>query len=111
MALQKTIETNNGINTTAYFRIEKINLDYVNKNFNIFVEVYFNKTIRESGKKPLFIQNYNMFSELEAIPLGIQIEKFDQFFSCSIMDTQGNVVHQAYEFLKSLNEFKDATDV
>lgn len=111
MALQKAITTNTGIEAIAYFKMRNVDLDYSGKNFNLVVEVYFSKATRDEGKLPLDIKYYNPCSGLDAVPPGSQTAKFDQFFSCSVMDSNGNAVHQSYEFLKTLEEFQGAEDI
>jgi|GEM_PF-4288526 len=110
MALQKEITFDSGLETTAYYKVLAVGLDYTNKTFNVAVGVYLTKAARDAGKSPLQIQNYNGVA-IEMAPPDLPSPVFDEYFSCAAMDAGGNVVHQAYEFLKSLAEFQDAIDI
>ncbi|KUO75720.1 MAG: hypothetical protein APF81_17745 [Desulfosporosinus sp. BRH_c37] len=111
MALQKEITLDIGLETTAYFKIDAINLDYKNKQFTISLNTYLNKKARDDNKQALTTKHYDAHSDKELVPPNHPSTNFDDYFSCSIMDKEGNVISQAYKFLKKLNEFEGCEDV
>lgn len=111
MALQKQIILDIGLETTAYFKIDAINLDYKNKQFIISLNTYLNKIARDENKQPIVIKYYNTHSDKNMAPPDSSSTNFDDYFSCAIMDNQGNAVSQAYKFLKTLDEFKYYEDI
>lgn len=82
MAIKKDINLETGVCVNnAYCRIENITIDKHNMNFNI--RKYADKD------KPFFDE---------------------QYLSCSYNIECENLFKQAYEYLKTLEEFKDAED-
>ncbi len=89
MALQKTVTTNSSIEVqNAYLRIDDIG---GNKTIQkIALGVYVNKDKYNDGVSPVVTYYYS--------------------FQPSVDDSATNFIKQAYVYLKTLDEFKDATD-
>jgi len=89
MALQKTIQTNHGLTVNnAYIKVHEIS---GNKNtINIRVRAYASQNASGSGLLYLEEWLYNFYP--------------------SIADDTPNFIKQAYLYLKTLPEFKDAID-
>jgi hypothetical protein len=85
MALQKNIETSNGLSAdSAYMRVENITL--IAKNIARFsLKSYINHDSSEPIKTEVFAFDYDLDGE--------------------------NPIKQAYSYLKTLPEFSEATDV
>jgi hypothetical protein len=90
MALQKTITLTNGLTATnAYVRIDTIS-GYKGE-LNISVNSYASQDAFVGGKGYLEQKLYN--------------------FIPSVADGSTNFIKQGYEYLKTLDEYKDATDI
>lgn len=111
MALQKDITLDIGLETKAYYKVDTISLDYKNKRFHISLSTYINKKARDDIKQPLLTKQYDANAGMGMFPLEYQNGKFDLYFSCAVMDIEGNTVKQAYAFLKTLDEFVGAEDI
>jgi len=99
MALQKSVEQNNGIIVT-YHRVIQIYINQVSKNVSITVGSYLSKEIRDVNKSPVINKNYILESS-----------DFDTYFTDSVLLTADkSSVKQAYLYLKTLNEFSNAID-
>lgn len=90
MALQKRIETASGITLpVAYIKIE--NTTGNAETQSITVCVYADEAARTGGKEPVDQKYYS--------------------FECSVADDAPNFIKQGYEYLKTLPEYEQATDV
>ena len=105
MALTKQITLNSGITIeNAYIKVFSITYfnnasydSYVKFNVNIF----FNQDARNQGKP-----------EVIAFPYQVSGEDFDVYFDFNVLkQAEKNIVSQAYEYLKSLSFYSDATDI
>jgi hypothetical protein len=90
MALQTRVELSNGlVLENAFVKVLTIN---GSKNYmGITVQVYLTREKYEEGK--------------EAVSGGIYA------FNCSCEESEGNHFAQAYRYLKTLPQYKDAVDV
>lgn len=90
MAISKNIILNNGLEVNnAYIRIDTIN--GYKGGLDISVNFYTSQGAFTSGKGYLEQKMYN--------------------FVPSVIDTSANFIKQGYEYLKTLDEYKDAVDV
>lgn len=106
MALQKNYETQQGF-TANYWRIVSINLTAKNAADMIMLCLYKDKASRDAGKPPILSKSFtfpfteNGETENEAIrPSPFTLEHL----------TEGNSFVLAYDWLKTIGEFSDATD-
>ena len=90
MALQRNINLNSGIQiTNGYSRIDSISGSKNGITFTL--NSYLNRQAYENGKE------YIEHRELSFIP--------------SVKDNSSNWIKQSYNYLKTLEEFKDAVDL
>ena len=83
-----------------YIKITEICISLINKDTSyINYVVYLNQKARQDWLAPI-----NSWS------IRLTPEQFDTVFGLDVFDGNTNPVKQAYEFLKSLVEFKDASD-
>ena len=103
MALQKSIELSSGIVLdNSYHRLTSINLDYVNKVFQLVVSIYANQQTRLDGKNLVFTNYFNNNSR----------EVFDEYFSIEVLNQTGqNPIERGYAFLKLLPDYESSVDV
>jgi len=101
MALIKTIELENGISLN-YHRISSIN-KVTNSTTVIEVASYISKEKREEEKEK--IKQGQEFGE--AIPMNILIET--SYFSKEYDESEK--IKELYEYLKTIERFKDAEDI
>lgn len=88
MALQKTITLDNGITLTdAYLKARSV--AGTKEHMVIELTINVNQSMSDQGKH-VAVRNYSFVPELES---------------------EDNIFKQAYEYLKSLDEYLDATDV
>ena len=96
MALIKDKETNFGI-TATYHRIENIRHERT-----IYVGSYLDKNARDNSKSPLETSQFYLPTPEEITDLGISEDR---------LKLEGNSPKiLAYEYLKTLDDFSDATD-
>lgn len=101
MALKKEIELNNGI-ITNYHRIVSLN-KITNKLNVIEVASYTSETKREEEKKAL--------EEGEKTGEAIPIDVFIDTTYISKDYNEGEMIEEAYNFLKTTDKFKDAENI
>lgn len=103
MALEKQMELSSGLLLkNSYHRITNLTLDYVNKTFRFIVSIYINQQTRLDGKSNLMSNHY---TENDS-------SVFDQWFRIDALNhANQNPVERGYNYLKSLPDYENATDV
>lgn len=101
MALKKEIELNNGI-ITNYHRIVSLN-KITNKSNVVEIASYTSKIKREEEKQALKEGEISK----EAIPIDVYVNTsyINKAYS------ENETIQEVYDFLKTLEQFKDAEDV
>lgn len=95
MALQKDVKMENGL-ILSYHRINTVTI-HTNNQIVIELTSYLNQEEREKEKEAMSKQEpFNVYTETTMYPL-----PYDKEFS----------IVKAYEYLKTLDEFKDSIDV
>lgn len=113
MALQKQIELENGV-VINYHRVTSLN-KITNISNTIEVSSYTNERQREKEKIYQELQkrsaNGEELTEEEGIILkqGINIFIYTEYINISYDETM--TIENAYEYLKTLDKFKDSTDI
>lgn len=113
MALQKEIEMENGV-ILNYHRITSLN-KITNQNNTIEVNSYINETQREKEREYQDIQRKSAKGEIltqeeqEILNKGINVLVETDFINKEYNETE--IIEDAYEYLKTLDKFKDAEDV
>lgn len=98
MGLEKTITNNQGIDVT-YWHINSLTIKNKDKHVIINLAGYIDKTKRNSGFRPIINYKYEIFSDT-----------YDIVFSPIILDSEGNPLSVAYNWIKANTEFSDAVD-
>lgn len=91
MALIKSIEYKDTGVFCSYWKVVETDIDWHNKEFRIVVYGYKDRQAREDGKLSI---DTRVFDELNSFPF----------------TEDGNNIAQAYEFIKTTDEFSDAED-
>jgi len=104
MALKKTITTYAGV-PADYLKINEVYLNYREKVAKIIISVFYNQETRESNLG--FIEQ--KIIEING-PLATDEEKGENKFAI-FEDTKKDIRATAYDYIKSLDEYKDARDV
>lgn len=101
MALLKAnINPYNGEQVQNYIKITEICISLINKDTSyINYVVYLNQKARQDGLTPI-----------DSWSIRLTPEQFDTVFGLDVFDGNTNPVKQAYEFLKSLEQFTDTQD-
>lgn len=113
MGLKKFIELENGV-TLNYHRITSIN-KITNISNNIEISSYTSKTQREKEKAYQELQmksiNNEELTEEEKLQLdqGINVFIFTDYINVPYNETID--IKDAYDYIKTLDKYKDATDV
>lgn len=113
MGLKKFIELENGV-TLNYHRITSIN-KITNISNNIEISSYTSKTQREKEKAYQELQmksiNNEELAEEEKLQLdqGINVFIFTDYINVPYDETMD--IKDAYDYIKTLDKYKDATDV
>lgn len=113
MGLKKFIELENGV-TLNYHRITSIN-KITNISNNIEISSYTSKTQREKEKAYQELQiksiNNEELTEEEKLQLdqGINVFIFTDYINVPYDETMD--IKDAYDYIKTLDKYKDATDV
>ena len=115
MALQLDFTTDSNINiSNAYVIISSIRLNKIDKRAYIDVNFYQSKEDRLNNVKPIVIRNFtinDLYVPNSTIPQATE-ETYDKYFDIvEISKADTNSLKQAYKYLKTLNQFKDAIDV
>lgn len=97
MALQKIIQHETGA-YSEYWRVIKVDIDYLNKIARITIYGYYNEIARREEKINLDSKNFL-----------IDVD-FDSYFSNAILDQNTNPIKQAYLFIKTTPEFTNSID-
>ena len=113
MGLKKFIELENGV-TLNYHRITSIN-KITNISNNIEISSYTSKTQREKEKAYQELQmksiNNEELTEEEKLQLdqGINVFIFTDYINVPYNETID--IKDAYDYIKTLDKYKDATDI
>ena len=113
MALQKEIEMENGI-VLNYHRITSLN-KITNQNNTIEVNSYIHEVQREKEKEYQDIQKKNAEGkeltpeEKKLLKIGINVLVEADFITKEYNETE--TIENAYDYLKTLDKYKDAEDV
>jgi hypothetical protein len=99
MALQKTIINNQGINVT-YWHINVLQIRHKEKHVTINLAGYIDQAKRDAGYNPVTNYKYQIWPDT-----------YDTVFGPTILDSEGNPLHVAYDWLKANTEFSDAVDI
>lgn len=104
MALMKSIKTDNGV-VVLYHRIALISID-VNQQLTILVRSYIDEDGRNYEKKYAVgeIEGEPSFPYTSSSYYNIIYNENDDLF-------KGNIITQAYEWLKKQPEYKNAIDI
>lgn len=104
MALSKTIKTNNGV-TLSYHKISLINVQ-VNQQVTILVESYIDESGRQYEKDYAkgLLEGEPTFPYTNAEYINIPYNETMDLFN-------GNITKKAYEWLKTQDKYKGATDI
>lgn len=104
MALSKSIKTDNGV-VLSYHKISMINVQ-VNQQITILVESYINENGRQYEKDYAqgLIEGEPTFPYTNAEYINIPYNETMDLFN-------GNITKKAYEWLKTLDKYKGATDI
>lgn len=113
MALQKEIELDNGV-VVNYHRVTSLN-KITNISNNIEISSYTNEKQRLKEKKYQELQkksiNGSELTEDEQIELNKGIDVFIQTEYLNVDYDENMTIEDAYEYLKTLDKYKDAIDV
>ncbi len=109
MGLEKVFtEDSTGISIpTAYFKI-------INVSFQTEQRAYFQVGVfSERGKEsPIRVREYQLIKALDQPAATPPTTPFADYFSIEAMNPlDANIIKNAYEYLKTLEEYADATDV
>lgn len=113
MALKKELLLKNGI-TVNYHRIVALN-EIINENISIQVLSYLDESKRTAEKEFEDIQNKISKNEevteeeMEKISEGFETYTYHSNYQIEYQDNYS--VKDAYDYLKTLDEFKDAKDI
>lgn len=118
MALEFQFDMDNGIElSTAYAKIQRVEIDYENYTARADVSIYKDAQARTENKKPLMKQMIR-FPDSYSDYYQKSEEKIQEFFnkllSSTIMSDDGNnALSQAYALVKEANFFKlkNPTDI
>lgn len=105
MALTKSVTLNNGVELpNAYikiFRMEYNNHATTPSCTIIYVNIYKDKDARDQFKPEVISYQYCVRNEL-----------FEQYFDLNVLSQDGkNMISQAYEYLKTMDFYLDASNV
>jgi hypothetical protein len=103
MALQKSIDLMNGINLPeAYIKISSIEYNNADTlSVRLSVDIFKDQDSRNSKKPEVVKYDYT-----------ISGDNFTTYFSLNVLSQDGkNILQQGYEYLKSIDFYKDAIDI
>lgn len=104
MAIKKKVKMDNGV-TVSYHRIALINID-VNQQITLLIESY----IDEEGRE--YMKSYAR-GEIEGEPAFpyMSSEYHNIPYDETLCIFNGDIMHQAYEYIKTFPQFENAEDI
>lgn len=97
MALIKSMRKFGSTFNSAYFKVNTIELNFIDKEARILMNVYMDKVARQSKEEPIGVLSFTILDN----------SSFNKYFGSK---SKNKVVKASYIYIKSLSEYSDAAD-
>ena len=98
MGLEKIMLNDQGV-TVSYWHIDSLQIRHKEQHVTISLSGYINKQKRDGGFNPVMSFKYQIWPATYVTDFGP-----------SVLDSGGNPLHVAYDWIKANTEFSGATD-